>query len=141
MAFYIGNGTFFVRKDEAKKVDKDYIEVEVPSKQGELCDFLNKLVASVKAEAVETQAPQFIAEPGDEMTLTAKVVTSKTIDDVFICLPLAHKLTLAGIALEDARGLLPHMAATGAAKVDPQESVAEIVVETEPVVQDADDLI
>lgn len=87
MAFYIGNGEFFIRKDEAKKVDKDYVEVEFPTKQAEICEFLNKLVASVRDDA---EAGQIVAE--DVPSSPAIKVTS--LAELFTDAPLTSQLDL-----------------------------------------------
>lgn len=106
MKLYIANGRYIGTQADAKKLDKDFEQVEVPTDKEGLLDYLNGLSRDVSGPAdeyttiVERQDPPVPTGPSHSDQSVA-------IDDAWDALPLARKLHFGSLALEEARELVP----------------------------------
>lgn len=101
MIFYLTNGSALCgTQAEARALDKDFLQVDVPVDKAGLMAFLNDLYART-VEPPET--PVFVPPPPPPSPPPSYTIKTLEIDKVFQNLPLAHQLSLASLALEKAR--------------------------------------
>jgi hypothetical protein len=91
MKFYIANGRYFTTQAAAKKESKEFIDVDVPTKQGELADYLNDLLDSAGGDVAPAAAPEPVVVGVDFDVRTE-----------FGSLPLSVQLDLAVSAIDAA---------------------------------------
>lgn len=130
MKFYIANGRYLTTQAAAKKVSKDFVEVDVPTKQGDLADFLNDLLDKAAGAPSASPAP----EP-------AVVGVGFDVRKEFGVLPLTVQLDLAVVAIDAASAFArsplssPPQTTEDAGSDEPDSS------ETEGAEADAEDFI
>jgi hypothetical protein len=97
-------------KEHGLKFVPEQDEVEVPTDKAGLIDYLNRLIAN----APRAEDPDRVVKDVNEdiePTLAPKArpyaELSTNLDELFAGAPLAHRLTLASLALEDARVAIP----------------------------------
>ena len=104
MLFYLCNGsTLCGTQADARALDKDFVQLEVPVDKAGLMAFVNELYAR-EAPAPTTEI--IVPVPHLPPPVPYSIKTSE-IDKVFQNLPIGHQLTLASLALEKARDVLP----------------------------------
>ena len=117
MKLYIANGTYVGTQAEAKKLDRDYEPVEVPTDKEGLIAYLNvsKFVTQpepfAKTEVIRTDSLLDDIIGSDPAPLPpgklSYIEQSIKLDEAWEELPLARKLHFAALAMEDARQALP----------------------------------
>jgi len=117
MKLYIANGVYVGTQDEARKINKTFEQVEVPTDKAGLIEYLNGLrqqgVEDEFAVVVERNDPP-VAPTG---SLPNYADWSSNLEDQWEKLPLAHKLHFAALAVEDAREAFPALEYTSAENV------------------------
>lgn len=126
MKLYLANGIYVGTQAEAKKLDKNFTPVEVPTDKEGLIAYLNqyqvdrdlyhqyvedagdRVVKDINEDIDPSLRVAIPAQPGNART---QFYTDHTLslDEAFANAPLAHRLTLACLALEDARDAIPAM--------------------------------
>lgn len=106
MIFYLCNGNELVgTQADAKALDRDYTQVDVPTDKAGLMAYVNTLLALPTPEPVEDRPPPPPTPPPVQAPSYTEV--SLKIEEVFENLPLAQQLHFAAIAMENARKRLP----------------------------------
>ena len=111
MIFYLCNGNELAgTQADAKKLDRDYVQHDVPTDKSGLMAYINKLMNETREDALgigDDYSAGQPAEKGDD-TPPADARESYThqsiaLDDAWEGLPLARKLHFAALAMEEAR--------------------------------------
>jgi hypothetical protein len=95
-----------VRKDEAKKLDPQYRQVDIPTDSDGLRNHLNALMAIQKARSEDVKSIPVEFTDYKPPAAASYVHTSVALDEQWEALPLARKLHFAALAMEDARNAL-----------------------------------
>lgn len=133
MKLYLANTVFYGTQAEAKKADKNFVQVEVPTDKEGLIGYLNANYAHADVDFDDLNADRVVKDVNEdirpELAPRERPYTelSTNLDELFAGAPLAHRLTLASLALEDARDLCPVLIAEQCVLVD--EVLAEIIAE------------
>lgn len=115
MKLYLANTVFYGTQAEAKKADKNFVQVEVPTDKEGLIGYLNANYAHADVDFDDLNADRVVKDVNEdirpELAPRERPYTelSTNLDELFAGAPLAHRLTLASLALEDARDLCPAM--------------------------------
>jgi len=128
MKLYLANTVFYGTQAEAKKADKNFVQVDVPTDKEGLIGYLNANYAHANVDFDDLNADRVVKdinediEPALRVAIPAQPGNVRTrfyadhtlsLDEAFANAPLAHRLTLACLALEDARDAIPTLAPKG----------------------------
>jgi len=119
MKLYLANGTYVGTQADAKAITKNFDLVEVPTDKEGLIAYLNRITFDSLDRDIDLPLnPDRVVKDVNEdvrpeLAPRAPSYTEKSLglDDAFAAAPLAHRLTLASLALEDARDLCPTLVA------------------------------
>lgn len=130
MKLYIANGQYVGTQAEAKRLDRDYEQVDFPTDKDGMIAALNNILMNERLP----QPTGYTDETDGGVTLTydkpSYTEQSVDIDERFNQLPLAHQLSLAALALERARYQLPVRSPKGQKVID---SAAEMLSQPNPI--------
>lgn len=115
MKLYMAAGQYVGTQADARKLDKEFSEVEVPTDKPGLMAFLNAMVA-VSGDEFET-----VVERHDPpISCTDQSVGG---DDWFSGIPVEHQLTLTQLALENARSEIGRLKSLERGGIAPGETL------------------
>lgn len=120
MKLYLANGLYVGTQAEAKKLDRDFTQVEVPTDKEGLINYLNANFAHADVDFDEVYADKPVKDVNEDLhperapRAAEPAYTAQTLDldEQWESLPLARKLHFAALAVEDARTLVPKVVQT-----------------------------
>lgn len=109
-------------RDAGVRFDAEADTIDVPTDKEGLIGYLNRLIAAHQVVGVGPTDPDTVVKDVNEDIHPERAPSyterSLGLDAAFEAAPLAHRLTLAALALEEARALCPTLV-TSPAEVDP----------------------
>lgn len=100
MKLYLANGQYVGTQAEAKKIDREFEEVNVPTDKDGLIAYLNTVATSTHPALVREDEFETVVERQDPPVHTTPVAD---LDELFEAAPLARQLHFAALAVEAAR--------------------------------------
>lgn len=135
MKLYIANGTYCGTQVEAKAINKQFEQVEVPVDKAGLIEYLNALVETREVGVIlGMEAAQTSVATGGE-----PVPSPMALDEAFENAPLSTQLRLAVVAIDAASANLSAEACRAVAQKEPYHPQPDIQVGAGP--EDGSDLV